>query len=76
MPSFFLRHRHVPLSPPECQIFCRACLGDIIGTAAQDTQLQLIKTALTMYFKDMPRMDQRAMMAAGTRFCVHGEGVS
>ena len=49
-----------------------ATLGDIIGTAAQDTQLQLIKTALTMYFKDMPLMDQRAMLAAGTRFCVHG----
>ncbi|MBR5882250.1 MAG: hypothetical protein IKY97_02070, partial [Mailhella sp.] len=49
-----------------------ASLGDIIGTAAQDTQLQLIKTALTMYFRDMPLMDQRAMLAAGTRFCVHG----
>jgi hypothetical protein len=53
-----------------------ASLGQIIGSAAQDSQLQLIKTALTMYFKDMPLMDQRAMMAAGTRYCVYGEGVS
>ena len=53
-----------------------ASLGDIIGNAAQDSQLQLIKAALQRYFREMPVMDQRSMMAAGTRFCVHGEEVS
>lgn len=51
-------------------------LKDIIGTPAQDQQLQLIKKALEMYFEKMPEMDQRAMMAAGTRFCANQGKVS
>lgn len=51
-------------------------LTDIIGTPAQDNQLQLIKKALEIYFKEMPEMDQRAMMAAGTRFCANSENAS
>ena len=53
-----------------------APLNQLIGSADQDTQMQLMKAALQMYFRDMPVMDQRAMLAAGTRYCVHAEGVS
>ncbi len=45
-----------------------ATFKDIIGNAAQDGQMQLVKTALQHYFADMPDMDKRAMVAAGTRF--------
>ena len=53
-----------------------ANLNQLIGSADQDTQMQLLKAALQIYFREMPVMDQRAMLAAGTRYCVHGEGVS
>lgn len=46
--------------------------GDIIGNAAQDGQMQLIKTALEQYFANMPDMDKRAMLAAGSRFGKEG----
>jgi predicted unusual protein kinase regulating ubiquinone biosynthesis (AarF/ABC1/UbiB family) len=53
-----------------------ANLGELIGSADQDTQMQLMKAVLQIYFREMPVMDQRAMLAAGTRYCVHGEDVS
>ena len=44
-------------------------LKQIIGAPEQDAQLQLLRRALEIYFEKMPEMDQRAMLAAGVRFC-------
>ncbi|MEE3423574.1 MAG: hypothetical protein VZR11_12855, partial [Succinimonas sp.] len=46
-----------------------ATLGQIIGGPAEDKQLQLVKEAMKIYFKEMPVMDQRAMLAAEMRYC-------
>ena len=53
------------MSPEDIQ---KAGFGEIIGNAAQDGQMQLVKKALEHYFTDMPDIDKRAMMAAGIRF--------
>ncbi|MBQ3683938.1 MAG: hypothetical protein II922_12835 [Succinimonas sp.] len=46
-----------------------ATLSQIIGGPAEDKQLQLVKEAMKIYFKEMPVMDQRAMLAAEMRYC-------
>ena len=53
-----------------------ASLTDILGTAAEDNQLQMIKEALKIYFAEMPIMDQRAMLAAEARYCMIDENTS
>ncbi len=51
-------------------------LERIVGTAAEDSQLQMIKVAMTKYFAQMPVMDQRSMLAAQVRFSRHADDVS
>ncbi|MBP3438005.1 MAG: hypothetical protein J6K46_01485 [Sutterella sp.] len=57
------------MSPEDIQ---KAGFGEIIGNAAQDGQMQLVKKALEHYFSDMPDIDKRSMVAAGIRFSKTG----
>lgn len=62
----FPAQQQIPaMSPDDIQ---KAGFGEIIGKAAQDGQMQLVRKALEHYFRDMPDIDKRSMMAAGIRF--------
>lgn len=49
-----------------------ASLKDVIGNPGANGEMQLIRKALERYFSRMPVIDQRAMLAAGTRYAVEG----